>query len=99
MALTYHPIPPNTQQRDLFPQPITALSFDPVSDVLWTGSNSGSITSYYTAQGIRGVTFPVGGNLAVNSIIATDSLVRASGVSSNGIGAWGKGGVNKWYFR
>ncbi|KAI0811211.1 PAB-dependent poly-A-specific ribonuclease subunit PAN2 [Irpex lacteus] len=99
MALTYHPIPPNTQQRDLFPQPITALAFDPVSDALWTGNNSGIVTSYYTAQGIRGVTFPVGGDLAVKSIVATDSLVRASGISSNGIGAWGKGGVNKWYFR
>ncbi|KAI0094078.1 PAB-dependent poly-A-specific ribonuclease subunit PAN2 [Irpex rosettiformis] len=99
MALTYHPISPNTQQRDLFPQPITALSFDPVSDTLWAGNNSGIIASYYTAQGIRGVTFPVGGDLAVKSIVATDSLVRASGVSSNGIGAWGKGGVNKWYLR
>ncbi|KAI0703544.1 PAB-dependent poly-A-specific ribonuclease subunit PAN2 [Cytidiella melzeri] len=99
MSSTYHPIPPNTHQRNVFPQPITALSFDPVSDTLWTGNNSGTITSYYTAQGIRGVTFPVGGDLAVKSIIASDSLVRATGVSSNGIGAWGKGGVNKWYYR
>lgn len=99
MALTYHTLPPNTHQRDVFPQPITALAFDPVSDTLWAGNNSGSITSYYTAQGIRGATFPVGGDLAVKRIVANDSNVRASGVSSEGIGAWGKGGINKWYFR
>ena len=99
MAMTYHPIPPNTQQRDVFPQPITALFFDPVSDTLWTGNNSGIVTAYYTAQGIRGVTFTVGGDLAVKRIIASDSNVRASGVSSNGVGAWAKGGANKWFLR
>lgn len=99
MSLTYHVIAPNTHQRDVFPQPITALSFDPVSDTLWAGNNSGIVTAYHTAQGIRGVTFPVGGDLAVKAIIASDSNVRASGVSSSGLGAWGKGGVNKWYHK
>lgn len=99
MAVTYHPIPLITHQRDIFPQPITALCFDPVSDTLWSGNNSGRITAYYSAQGNSGVTYPVGGDLAVKGIVAGDSLVRASGISSNGIGAWTKGGVNKWFFR
>ena len=99
MSATYHPIQPITHQRDIFPQPITALCFDPVSDTLWTGQNSGSIISYYSAQGVRGVTFPVGGGLAVKNIVASDANVRASGLSSDGVGAWSKGGVNKWFYR
>ncbi|KZT11602.1 cysteine proteinase [Laetiporus sulphureus 93-53] len=99
MATTYREIAPITDQRDIFPQPITALSFDPVSDTLWTGSNSGNVVAYYSAQGMRGVAFPVGGGLAVKRIVATESAVRAFGVASEGIGTWGKGGVNKWYCR
>ncbi|GJE87918.1 PAB-dependent poly(A)-specific ribonuclease subunit PAN2 [Phanerochaete sordida] len=99
MTATYHPIAPITHQRDIFPQPITALCFDPVSDTLWSGNNSGRIVAYYGAQGSSGVTFPVGGDLAVKGLVAGDSLVRATGVSSNGIGAWAKGGANRWFFR
>ena len=99
MTSDYHPIPPITHQRDVFPQPITCISFDHVSDTLWTGNNSGSVVAYYSAQGMRGVMFPVGGNLAVKNIIASDSSVRAAGISSSGIGAWGKGGINKWFYR
>ncbi|KAF7294679.1 PAN2-PAN3 deadenylation complex catalytic subunit PAN2 [Mycena indigotica] len=36
------------------PQPVTALCFDPVSDTLWTGSNSGRIAAFYGAQGQPG---------------------------------------------
>jgi PAB-dependent poly(A)-specific ribonuclease subunit 2 len=99
MSSTYHAIPPITHQHDIFPQPITALCFDPVSDTLWSGNNSGTVTAYYSARGIRGVNYRVGGDLAVKTIVASDSTVRAAGISSNGIGAWTKGGANKWYFR
>ena len=99
MTQTYHPIPPITHQQNIFPQPITALCFDPVSDAIWAGNNSGTVTAYYTAQGIRGVSYPVGGDLAIKTIVASDTTVRAAGISSNGIGAWTKGGANKWYFR
>ncbi|TCD70609.1 poly(A)-specific ribonuclease [Steccherinum ochraceum] len=99
MSSTYHLLNPISPQTDLYPQPITALSFDPLSDTLWTGTNSGSIVARYSAQGIRGVSFPVGGGLAVRDIIATDSNVRAYGLAGNGIGAWGKGGVNKWFYQ
>lgn len=99
MTSTYHPIPPITHQRDIFPQPVTSICFDPVSDTLWTGYNSGNVVAYYSAQGMRGVTFPVGGDLAVKNIIVNDSHVRAAGISSDGVGAWGKGGVNKWFYR
>lgn len=99
MASTYHAIPPITHQRDVFPQPLTALCFDPVSDTLWSGNNSGIVTAYYSARGMRGVSYRAGGDLAVKGIIAGDSLVRASAISSEGIGAWTKGGVNKWFYR
>ncbi|KAH9843028.1 ubiquitin carboxyl-terminal hydrolase-domain-containing protein [Rhodofomes roseus] len=99
MATTYRQTAPITYQRDVFPLPVTALAFDPVSDTLWTGLNSGIVTAYYTPQGMRGVTFPIGGGLAVKRIVASDSNVRAYGVASEGVGAWGKGGVNKWNHR
>ncbi|KAI0350212.1 hypothetical protein OH77DRAFT_1431210 [Trametes cingulata] len=99
MSGTYHQIPSLTYQRDVLPQPITALSFDPVSDILWSGTNSGHVCANYTPQGLRGVHYPVGGRFAVKKILATDSNVIACGVTSEGIGAWGKGGVNNWYFK
>lgn len=99
MSSTYHLLNPLSPESELYPQPVTALAFDPLSDTLWTGTNSGSIVARYSAQGIRGVSFPVGGDLAVREIIATDSNVRAYGLAGNGIGAWGKGGVNKWFYQ
>ncbi|KAA1471282.1 PAB-dependent poly-A-specific ribonuclease subunit PAN2 [Dentipellis sp. KUC8613] len=98
-ATAYRPTAPITLQRDIASQPITALSFDPVSDTLWTGTNSGHVTAYYTPRGLRGVTFPVGGHLAVKKLLADENYVRACGVASEGVGSWSKGGVNKWYFR
>ncbi|TFY82963.1 hypothetical protein EWM64_g1049 [Hericium alpestre] len=98
-AAAYHPAAPITLQRDIASQPITALSFDPVSDTLWSGTNTGNVTAYYTPQGLRGVRFPVGGSLAVKKLVADESFVRACGLDSEGVGSWGKGGVNKWYHR
>jgi PAB-dependent poly(A)-specific ribonuclease subunit 2 len=96
---SFRPLPSITHQRDVVGQPVTALAFDPVSDALWTGSNTGMIYSYYGAAGLRGVSFPVGGNLAVKKILVGEDFVRAYSVDSNGLGSWSKGGVNKWYFR
>ncbi|VDB99948.1 unnamed protein product [Peniophora sp. CBMAI 1063] len=95
---TYTPLPPIVPYT-AFPQPITALSFDPVSDTLWTGNNAGTIAAYYSAHGLRGVSFKVGGNLAVKKLVADESVVKACAVSGEGVGAWSKGGVNKWYYR
>ncbi|KAJ7349108.1 ubiquitin carboxyl-terminal hydrolase-domain-containing protein [Mycena albidolilacea] len=95
MATSYRPIAPITASS--YPQPITALSFDPVSDTLWVGSNSGNIAGYHGTQGLRGVSFPVGGQLAVSKIIAGENYVRAMGVTGEGLGSWSKGGVNKWF--
>ena len=78
---------------------MTSLCFDTVSDTLWAGHNSGSVVAYFSAQGMRGVTFPVGGSLAVKNLIAGDAHVRAAGIGSDGVGAWSKGGVNKWFYR
>ncbi len=99
MSSTYHQIPSLVYQRDVLPQPITALSFDPVSDILWSGTNSGHVCANNTPRGLRSVHYPVGGHLAVKRILATDSNVIACGVAAEGIGAWGKGGVNAWYFK
>jgi hypothetical protein len=97
-AQTYRPLV-SIAQHDAVPQAITALSFDPTSDALWSGANSGNVTAYYTPQGIRGVSFPVGGGLAVNKVVADETQVRAQGVTGEGVGAWSKGGVNRWYYR
>ncbi|KAH9934990.1 uncharacterized protein B0H18DRAFT_979313 [Fomitopsis serialis] len=86
MATTYRQIAPITYQRDVFPQPVTALAFDPVSDTLWTGLNSGIVMAYTPRKGC-------------GRIAAGDSTVRAFGVASESVGAWGKGGVNKWNHR
>ncbi|KAF8797918.1 hypothetical protein BYT27DRAFT_7246743 [Phlegmacium glaucopus] len=77
---------------------VTALSFDPVSDILWTGSDSGSVSACYGTQGVRGVSFRVGGNTAVKKIVAGDNYIRALGTTSAGFGSWSKGGMNKWFF-
>lgn len=78
---------------------VTALSFDPVSDILWTGSNNGNVSACYGIQGVRGASFRVGGNMAVKKIIAGDNYIRALGTASTGFGSWSKGGMNKWFFR
>ena len=93
---TYHLISTIVNERDLY-QSVTALYFDPVSDTLWTGNNSGSVTAYHGIRAVRGVTFPVGGKHAVNKLQAGDQHVRACGAA--GVGSWSKGGVNKWYYR
>ncbi|KAL1747522.1 ubiquitin carboxyl-terminal hydrolase-domain-containing protein [Schizophyllum fasciatum] len=97
MQAPYQPIAPIALAS--FPEPVTAVSFDPVSDTLWAGTNSGYINAFHGTQGARGVCFPVGGNLSVKRIVAGDSVVRAFGAGSNGIGCWSKGGVNKWFHR
>ncbi|KXN85486.1 PAB-dependent poly(A)-specific ribonuclease subunit PAN2 [Leucoagaricus sp. SymC.cos] len=98
MSTSYHPINP-VSTGITGPVPITALSFDPVSDILWAGANNGVITAIYTSRGYRGVFFPVGGNLAVSKISAGDNYVRAVGLASDGLGSWAKGGMNKWFHR
>ena len=97
--MSYSLVQPITVQRDIYPIPISALSFDPVSDTLWGGNNVGSLAAYHGQSRIRGVFFPVGHDHPVKKIIAIDSQVRAVAGSGVGVGAWSKGGVNRWYFR
>jgi hypothetical protein len=99
MSQTYRPVVPIAPKHDVFAQAITTLSFDPTSDTLWSGTNAGNVTAYYTSQGIQGVSFPVGGGLAVNKLVADETQVRAQGVAGEGVGAWSKGGVNRWHYR
>ncbi|KNZ74766.1 PAB-dependent poly(A)-specific ribonuclease subunit PAN2 [Termitomyces sp. J132] len=96
MSTSYRKITPITLS---FPQPVTSLSFDPVSDILWAGSNLGDVTGYYGTRGIRGVSFKVGGRLAVKKLVSGENHVRALGLAGEGFGTWTKGGMNKWYFR
>jgi PAB-dependent poly(A)-specific ribonuclease subunit 2 len=98
MTSAYHPLPPITHQRDLYGQAVTALSFDPVSDILWAGSNTGNVVAYYGTLATRGVCFPVGGNLGVKKVLAGENYVRALGMAGEGVGSWAKGGMNKWFF-
>src|SRR6266508_4524344 len=93
----YVTIAPISVSLDGFAQPITALSFDPVSDILWAGINSGSVAAYLGTRGIRGPCFRVGGDLPVKRITAGDDYVHAASNSNEGMGSWTKGGTNKWF--
>lgn len=98
--MAYHPLPPLTPpELPNFSTAVTALVFDPVSDVLWTGNEDGVVSTYYGHRGLRGVSFPVSKDVPVSKIVAGDSQVCAFGAGSQGVGSWGKGGNNKWYFR
>lgn len=97
-TMSYSHVAPITHQRDVYPIPIVALAFDPVSDTLWGGNNAGSLAAYYGQSRMRGVFFPVGDDLPVKKVTVGDQ-VRALAGSGTGLGAWSKGGVNKWYFR
>ncbi|KAF9228724.1 hypothetical protein BS17DRAFT_724469 [Gyrodon lividus] len=99
MASSYRSTIPLATLHDTYGQPVTALAFDPVSDSLWTGTNSGTVIALHTIQGLRGVSFPVGGGLAVKQLSVGDNYVRALGTAGEGVGSWAKGGMNKWYFR
>lgn len=100
MSNSYKSIPPiGTSSLDGFVQPVTALSFDPVSDILWTGLDSGTVNSYFGCRGVRGPSFRVGGNLSVKKITSGDNTVQAFGEAGDGLGSWSKGGVNKWFYR
>lgn len=101
MATSYKQIlsPIDTSSPTGFVQSITALAFDPVSDILWTGQESGVVVAFLGARGIRGPSFPVGGNSGVKKITPGENYVRALGTSIEGLGSWTKGGVNKWFFR
>jgi hypothetical protein len=82
-----------------YPQPTTALSFDPVSDTLWAGRASGHVVAFHSTGGMRGVMFPVGEHMGVKKLIASETYVRALSQAGEGVGQWSKGGVNKWYQR
>lgn len=100
MTSTYTLSTPLLHQRNVFPQPITALSFDPVADTLWAGTSTGSIVAYHSPTGMRGVCFPIdAAGMGVRKISAGETYVRAVGIAGEGIGQWSKGGVNKWHYR
>lgn len=97
--MSYSVVVPIVQQRNLYPIPVSALAFDPVSDCLWAGSSTGSAAAYHGRTRLRGVYFPVGDGRSVKKIAAGDTQVRALSDPGMGLGAWSKGGANKWYFR
>ncbi|KIK63543.1 hypothetical protein GYMLUDRAFT_40586 [Collybiopsis luxurians FD-317 M1] len=81
-----------------YPQPISALCFDPVSDALWVGNSDGYVSAHHSIQGLRGVCFKTG-DFPVLKISADENSVKAAsgGGNGNGAGSWAKGGMNKWY--
>lgn len=95
--MAYRPLRPLAPAERPFPRAVTALAFDPVSDILWTGNEDGVVTTYYTNRGFPGVSFPVCRDIPVSKIVAGDSQVNVFGAGSNGVGSWAKGGNNKWF--
>ncbi|KAF9001875.1 ubiquitin carboxyl-terminal hydrolase-domain-containing protein [Cyathus striatus] len=98
MTSTYRPISPITTIAN-FPNSATALSFDPLSDIIWVGSDAGNVTACYGTEGVRGVSFPVGKDYPVSKVVAGDNHVRAFAADGKGVGSWAKGGMNKWFFQ
>lgn len=94
MSTSYQSLAPISSSSE----PVTALSFDPVSDVLWAGSNGGQVIAHCGIQGLRGVSYRAG-DLAVHKLVAGENSVRASCVAATGIGSWSKGGMNKWFYQ
>jgi PAB-dependent poly(A)-specific ribonuclease subunit 2 len=78
---------------------VTALAFDPVSDLLWAGSSSGHVFSTSNAHDVREICFPIGCNSGVRKIMVDEKYVRAIGIEGNSMGSWHKGGMNKWYYQ
>lgn len=97
MAQTYSITAPITFQQSTYPSQISALSFDSLSDVLWAGNGLGQVVAYYRNR-MRGVAFPVGDNY-ISSLSISDSQIYAMTIAGQGLGAWGRGGVNKWHYR
>ncbi|CAG8768565.1 12220_t:CDS:2, partial [Acaulospora colombiana] len=71
---------------------ISAVSFDPVSDVLWAGNEVGQVCAYYRNR-MRGVAFTVGEGY-VSSLSISDQHIYAMSIAGQGLGAWSRGGVN-----
>lgn len=92
---TYHHIPAIATS---LPVPVSALCFDPVSDIVWAGSNNGNVAAFVGRQGLRSVAFRVG-DLPVSKLVAGEHYVRAGCSRGMGFGSWGKGGMNKWHYR
>lgn len=93
--MSYRATTPIVHYLHTYPQSITALAFDPVSDTLWTGTQSGELAAFHSNRE-RSVFYSVGG--PVQNIYATDSQVRAMGTNA-GLGGWSKGGMTKYYWR
>ena len=98
MSNTYYVAQPITQLQDSspLPFPVTALAFDPLSDVLWTG-NAGQVSAYYHNRS-RGVYWRHSKN-TITKIVAGDSHVRVIDAVGRQLGAYSKGGVTKWQYR
>jgi PAB-dependent poly(A)-specific ribonuclease subunit 2 len=103
MAFPYTPLAPIHPELVVghgIVQPVSALSFDPMSDTLWTGTDTGRIVALHSPRGVRGVSFKVGGRFGVKKLLAGENYVHAMAAELNtGMGSWSKGGANKWYFR
>jgi WD40 repeat protein len=98
MSNTYYIAQPITQLRDSspLPFPVTALAFDPLSDVLWTGS-AGQVSAYYHNRN-RGVYWRHSKN-TITKVAAGDSHVRVIDAVGRQLGAYSKGGVTRWQYR
>jgi len=95
--MPYHVLPPIVISPHH--QPLTSLAFDPVSDLLWSGSALGSVAAVYgSGLNTRGVAFPASTRMeGVTRLVASDKDVKA--LVSSGIGSWAKGGANRWYYK
>jgi PAB-dependent poly(A)-specific ribonuclease subunit 2 len=99
MSNTYYVAQPITQLRDSNPLqfPVTALAFDPLSDVLWTGSGAGQVSAYDHNRS-RGVYWRHSKH-TITKVAAGDSQTRVIDAAGRQLGSYSKGGVTKWQYQ
>jgi len=80
---------------------VSSISFDPFSELLWVGSNSGQLISHYSSSLQRYTSFPCHGT-ALKPSPTKDILVDNGNIltlGNDGIRCGNRRGVGRWSLR
>jgi PAB-dependent poly(A)-specific ribonuclease subunit 2 len=91
MSQTYRPVVPIAPKHDVFAQAITMrFRLTPHLTPFGRGPTPGMSRHITPPRAYEG-SFPVGGGLAANKVIADETQVRAQGVAGEGVGRMEQG--------
>lgn len=76
------------------PSSVTCLSFDPFSELLWSGNALGQVTSFHGTDGTRYTSFMAHRNNNVKGLCLDDRGIVSLG--QNGVKGTKRTGVGKW---